>query len=455
MLIGIYYNWINPLKAMSHERSYCLTAEAKMQGCELVFFKRSDVDYIKRTVTGFIREDGEWTKKTFSLPDVLIDQFRVLPKEINQGIPEAKFLAHEVPRLKFGIYDKVDMYDKFKESKKIAQYIPDYDIIKYGNEIKKYIEKYDRIVLKPRNSSLGKGIAYLEKNDDIYLVKQNNNIYEFNEEQFANFIKMIIDLPESYFVQPYLECRTKLGYPFDFRLLVQRNGSGEWNIAKIYPRFGSKKTIVCNVSSGGMTTNIDYFLVSEYGNDKAKVIKEVLSELALDITKYTDGLFSYTLDELGIDLSIDKNEKIWLYEVNAAPLNTCYEWDGARNQIAYAKYFAEQSNKSKLPKKLWQMSNKVKQGLNFLLQDFEKNKKEFDYKLYFKINKAFSSIEEQLKSRYIYLKDDDFEELTNLLKKELFKLKEVNNQSYEKLLFINEVYQKWQQSFKDKLFQFE
>ncbi|MCK8824179.1 YheC/YheD family endospore coat-associated protein [Fuchsiella alkaliacetigena] len=451
MLIGIYTAEINPLKVMPKERSYCLAAEAKMQGCEVIFFEKEGVNYTNRIITGIIREDGEWVEKKFSLPDVLIDEHLTLIKDLklDKNIPEVEFLKNEVPLLRFGLHNKAKMYDKLNKSEKFAKYIPPYDIIEEPAKVKKYVEKYGCIVLKPIDGAQGKGIGFLEDKGDWILVKQHTKINEFKKEEFSRFAEMMAD--GTYLIQPYLECRTKLGYPFDFRVHVQRDGKGEWGITKIYPRIGTQKSILSNVSRGGMISNIDYFLVTEYA-EKAEIIKDILSQLALELTDHVDGFYNYSLDELGIDLAIDKNENIWLYEVNAGPQTKHHEWERARNTIAYARYIAKKQEVRKLLEKLWKMSNKIKKGLKFLLQDSKENNA-FDDNLLSKINQGFNSIKTQLEPRYIYFEDSKLEELTSVLDNQLFALQKEVNQNFENISDVFKNYNDWQQKFKENLFQ--
>ena len=112
MLIGVYVGAINPLEVMPEERSYALAAEAKMQGSEVVFFEKSGVDYKQRMITGMVRESGAWVEREMELPNVLIDEYLTLLRDLNKDIPEVQFLASEVPLLRYGLPNKLKMYDQ-------------------------------------------------------------------------------------------------------------------------------------------------------------------------------------------------------------------------------------------------------------------------------------------------------------------------------------------------------
>ena len=115
---------------------------------------------------------------------------------------------------------------------------------------------------------------------------QHTTKHKFNKREFSRFVSLIVrekDAKDAIIVQPYLECRTNSGQPFDFRIHIQRDGQGEWSLTKIYPRIGNKHSILSNISQGGITTDIWYFLIVEYG-ERAQEIHDTLCNLALEIT---------------------------------------------------------------------------------------------------------------------------------------------------------------------------
>ncbi|NMA74828.1 MAG: hypothetical protein GX963_11865, partial [Bacteroidales bacterium] len=282
MLIGVYIGPVNPLKIMPKERSYAITAEAKMQGCEIIFFDKSGVNYLNRTITGMVRETGAWVEKEMSIPDVLIDENLTLLREINKDVPEVQFLAAEIPLLRYGLPNKLKMHDLLVKDGKYKAHVPDYSIVNGPKIVFDFIDKHGDIVLKPVGGNQGRGIAFVNPKGSYYHVYQHTVRHKFNKREFSRFVNLIVreeDAKDALIVQPYLECRTKFGEPYDFRIHIQRDGNGEWALTKIYPRIGNKRSILSNISRGGITTDIDYFLQLEYG-DRAQEIYDTLVELA-------------------------------------------------------------------------------------------------------------------------------------------------------------------------------
>jgi UDP-N-acetylmuramoyl-tripeptide--D-alanyl-D-alanine ligase len=190
------------------------------------------------------------------------------------------------------------------------------------------IKKYGEVVVKPSEGCQG---------DDVYFVSG------------AEIPAIILDKisKEEFIVQPYINCRTKDGKAFDFRLHVQKNSMGKWVSAKIYPRTAQGDSIVCNISSGGCTGDLNAFLVREFGKEHFNVRKSMESfslQLAAHMDKIQRELYDEELDELGIDIGIDKGGKIWIYEVNwrpGYPPSMNLDLNVVKNTVQYAMFLAK------------------------------------------------------------------------------------------------------------------
>jgi hypothetical protein len=99
------------------------------------------------------------------------------------------------------------------------------------------------------------------------------------------------------------------------------------------------------MGSGGYSTYLDIFLKTEFG-DSWYDTQRYLEEFAIQFSNHFDSLYDDELDELGIDVGIDENQKLWLFEVNwrPGPPNIFrLELDVVKNTILYAKYLADRN----------------------------------------------------------------------------------------------------------------
>ena len=82
-------------------------------------------------------------------------------------------------------------------------------------------------------------------------------------------------------------------------------------------------------------------------SEEAFNIKRMLEHFALSLARHLDEIqmvkFGETIDEIGIDVGLDENQKIWIYEVNwrpGCPPAFYLELDVVKYTIQYAKYLA-------------------------------------------------------------------------------------------------------------------
>lgn len=72
--------------------------------------------------------------------------------------------------------------------------------------------------------------------------------------------------------------------------------------------------------------------------DRWKLVKEQLEGFALEFTRHFESLYKHSFDELGLDVGLDENEQLWLFEVNWLPGSKHREWEVAKRLIPYCQY---------------------------------------------------------------------------------------------------------------------
>lgn len=336
--IGVYMDSYDPLKAYPKERIHALIDAAEEQDVKLVFFSSNDVDLDRRTVNADIYKDGKWEKTTTSLPDIIHNIGSV--SRAQQSIADRK-LRRMIPFTSFFVGNKLYLPKKMVKYRKYAELLAFFRGVTDISVVIDFIDEHGRGVLKPILGRRGENIYFIEKKGNHYIVRDHNQERVFGKQTFEEWIQDVaLKRKGSYMIQKYIESRTKQGEPFDFRAHMQKNGEGKWQITRIYPRIGQKKSILSNISRGGRTQNFDSFLQEEFG-EKGKSYAKELRELSLNLSKHLDKLYGFALDELGLDLTIDKNGRFWLHEVNNGPQSTFHEKERAQNTIAYAIYLAK------------------------------------------------------------------------------------------------------------------
>ncbi|KFM95371.1 tubulin-tyrosine ligase family protein [Bacillus clarus] len=321
-------------------KAYAYAAVAKAEGVNFFYFTLGKVNIETEKILGKIYENGKWIEQEFSFPDVIYNA-SVYISDNNQQIYD--YLYDRVPFTSHSIGDKLSVYNRIKKGEKFKQYlIPFYEL----NDVDNFfdmINRYEKVIIKPVSGHQGKGIFFIEKRGMNYSLKEPEQVLLINKKQLLDFISDKIQ-EKAYIVQQFISCQMKSGHVYDFRLHVQRNGEGNWDITSIFPRIGPLGSIVSNMASGGYSTYLDIFLKTEFDNDWYN-IQRYLERFAVSFSNHFNSLYEDVLfDELGIDVGIDKNQKLWLFEVNwrpGVPNIFNLELDIARNLIHYARYLAD------------------------------------------------------------------------------------------------------------------
>jgi glutathione synthase/RimK-type ligase-like ATP-grasp enzyme len=322
--------------------AYACAAIAKMMSIDFIYFSYSGVDFSRKKINGWIYKDGNWTQQNFRFPDCIIN--RSGPKTKEQSII-LKGLKNTIPFTSHSIGSKMKVYNKIKKGRLFENFLIPTFIVSRFDKILPIMKKYTRVVIKPDSGNRARSIYFIKllEEDKVHCVNGlDETIYSFQE--FKEFFIQLVS-KEKYLIQPFIECKTKAGLTYDFRLHVQKNEIGKWIINIIYPRISGGQKLTSNISSGGYRGEFIPFLIEEFG-DQYYDVKQLIEHFAISFATHFDTLYpNRSFDELGIDIAIDQNHRIYIFEVNWRPGSKHREFSVANNLVKYAKYLAEAQNK--------------------------------------------------------------------------------------------------------------
>lgn len=338
-LIGVYLCQKNPVNVMPEARVNSLVKEAELQGAKLIFFTSEDVDFNKEIINAKMYNSFEIKTQLEGFPDVI---HNINPTtSLNRSDAEKK-LRKQIPFTTFGIGDKFNLPLKFVKKKLFVELLVPFKIMTGVDITINFMEENKKAVIKPIRGRQGQKIYFIEKkSSNSYQIKDHKKKIILSYTQLIDFIKLLLSEKDKYMIQKFIISQTKDKSPFDIRAHLQKNGEGKWELTKIYPRIGNKRSILSNISRGGRIAVLQEFLRDEYGATMGKKLEKDLLELSMDLVWNSDKIYGAAIDELGLDLAIDENYRIWLHEINGGPQTTYHEKERAVNTIAYAKYIAE------------------------------------------------------------------------------------------------------------------
>lgn len=349
-IIGMLHHRLDPKTVL---KSYAYAAVAKAEGVEFFYFTPRKVNFDTRTINGQVLEDGQWQERVMPFPDVIYNAGS--PEKLSVSKEIIAKLKKEIPFTTHSIGNKWNVMERLKEAKEFEQYIIPTEIVKNTDVFHSYIAHHKKIVFKPIDGRKGKGIYFIIKVGDIFEVKQNSDTRMYSKPQLNALIQELL-ATGTFIMQPYIQSKMKSGQVYDFRLHVQKDGEGKWVVTTVYPRIAPHGSIIPNINNGGYTNYLDPFLEQEF-QEEAYNIRRMLEHFSLSLARHLDEIqmtkFGEVIDEIGIDVGLDAQQRIWVYEVNwrpGCPPAFYLELDVVIHSIRYAKYLAENKQPMKKAK---------------------------------------------------------------------------------------------------------
>lgn len=176
------------------------------------------------------------------------------------------------------------------------------------------MERFTDFFVKPTNSSLGKGIMKLSKqeNGTWELFWSNKEPRGLSREEALAFIQTKVG-KQSYLIQEAISLATHQGRPYDLRVSVQRGARGKWQVSGIAGKVAGQGRQVTNLGKGGEAWRCEpLFQRSGFHPER---MKEAVEQVSLKLAEILGNRLPNMAD-IGLDIGVDKTGHIWFIEVN-------------------------------------------------------------------------------------------------------------------------------------------
>ncbi|MFM9278443.1 YheC/YheD family protein [Paenibacillus jiagnxiensis] len=180
------------------------------------------------------------------------------------------------------------------------------------------LKTYSSIFIKPNQGSGGSGIIRVKRLKDGYEVRCGPSMKLVGASSVLKAIHSYRKSNDRYLVQKDLRLAKYHGMIFDIRVYLQKP-KRRWMISGMAARVAAPLKFVTNYHKGGHAAPLREVLLSIFHNNSAKVdncyrkIEKLSIVIAKTINKW------HPIHELGVDLAIDVNGRIWIIEANSRP----------------------------------------------------------------------------------------------------------------------------------------
>ncbi|MGA8941196.1 MAG: YheC/YheD family protein [Thermoactinomyces sp.] len=203
-------------------------------------------------------------------------------------------------------------------NEKIRPYIPETRRFGY-RQLKHMLLRHSMVFVKPDKGGGGVGTVRVKKLDPqrMELHTLNSRIVIDSRNLFPTLLRCL-NPKRHYIIQQGIDLGKINGRPFDLRVHLQKPLSS-WQISGVCAKIAAPGKIVTNHCKGGLPVEAQKALVQVSSQKKqVNVLMRQIYNLSKEIAKTLNNFFP-GLRELGIDLGVDKNLDIWIFEVNTRP----------------------------------------------------------------------------------------------------------------------------------------
>lgn len=337
-------------------------SSAAIEGIAYVFCPE-DINWDELSVNGYIPSRNSeidaslWKAVKMPLPDVIYDRIPSRSIEARFEVQEARSKLRNLGLTCFNpmFLDKWETHAALRNIPDVAGYLPPTRLIEHPENLTEFLNKYKSVFLKPSSGSLGRRIIKINTEVNGY-----SYVYRSRDKQTVHGIvsdcqSLLTQLKpimgkRSYIAQKDANLALYENCTFDIRVLIQKDRFGNWRRTKIYVRAAAPDSFLSNLSDGARPQPINAVLQKVFNT--TFIDKDGLGEdIRTAVNKIPCALESATgmkWAELGIDLGLDTQGRVWLIEVNSKPFRTLVSNSGLTRAVRlsllrpmeYAKFLA-------------------------------------------------------------------------------------------------------------------
>ncbi|MBB6672330.1 YheC/YheD family endospore coat-associated protein [Cohnella nanjingensis] len=321
--------FVRQLLAMGQKKAYMFA------------FTPRDINWQQETVHGwFLDGGGGWIRKVVALPDVVYNRLPSRRAETSSAITSLreKFVKRQIPFFNWSFFNKSDVYTLLDKDPEALRHLPESVNNPSSENIKELLEKHQFLYYKPTGGSLGMGIYRLTYHPRRgYFVRyrrgSSNVLLRFSN--FPSLMKMLrarhgVGL-SGYVVQQGIRLIEIDNCPIDFRFHMHKDGSNDWVVAGIGAKKAGRGSVTTHIKNGGQLMTPEQALSRTFGDRAGEVLREA-KDVAVRLSESIERNYSHTLGELGLDIGIDRDGEVWMFEANAKPGRSIFKHPALKEQ---------------------------------------------------------------------------------------------------------------------------
>jgi hypothetical protein len=298
-------------------------------------FSIKGVDWKNKRIKGytFIPGANKWEARWFPMPYIIYDRgvnFTVEQKPIVKAIRE-KFKSD--PEIRFintrGTLGKWPLYNSLYKYPEVRSYLPETILYTSFDDVISMLKKHKFIFIKSSTGSRGEEVLSIKLVDNKYRIDYYDDKLKIKTLNDINGVKEHIEkfVEEKralgrvkFIIQQGIKLLKYKGHRMDIRIHIVKNGEGKWQATNYYGIYSKGNSTITNFCVGG-DFNLYENLYPEIKEQHPKITiptQEEIGQITVKVATFIEKAFG-PMGEIGMDMAIDENGRVWFFEGNARP----------------------------------------------------------------------------------------------------------------------------------------
>jgi len=331
--LGIMALYLNGKRLEEIDYFRKLTIQGRKLELNVIVFTPEDLHPTKRAVAALQYDPlkAKWSRGWRAIPDLIYDRCRY---QKNYRFPLLrKFRAHypQLTYLNRPIAHKWNIHQLLYKDRNIRAFLPETVYYHKPSDLFPFLKKYNLVYLKPSDGTGGRGILCIRHlGNELYLIQGRDRSRriisprKMRADQIASSFQTW-GLKERYLIQQGIPLALPDGRVHDYRLLIQKNGQGEWEVTGCAGRIGPLRSITSNLHGGGKALPMLKLLQSRFSSaEKIDDIRKSMYKLSYLVAVHLEKHYG-RLCELALDIAVSPSGQVWLLEVNPKPAREVFK----------------------------------------------------------------------------------------------------------------------------------
>lgn len=286
------------------------------------------INWQTKTVMGWYYQNARWNAQSSPLPNVVYER---VPNRKAESLQRVKTCIQRLKEsencqvFNQGFFNKWSIHQLLSNHPNTSMYIPETYLSPSLHTLEQILKKHPMVYLKPSGGSLGLGIfriTHHPKHGYFSRFHQGNQnvLHRFTaiDKLIRNYFSNQPNRFQKYLVQQGIHLMKYKGNPVDFRIHMHKDSRGEWKVVAIASKVAGSGCVTTHIRTGGSLLSTYELLQHVFHRDAAQM-KRKLQQTAITIAQVLEEQIEGPIGELGLDIGIDQNQHIWLFEINAKP----------------------------------------------------------------------------------------------------------------------------------------